>query len=164
MLGLPAARIRKFRQSDTGPLLRLVHRTIDVSYTQVYPPRAVQFFKDFHSEPKILERSRRGTVLVVEEEGALTATGSIVAGEIFAVFVHPRFQQGGRGKALMQALEEEARAQGVTESELSVSLPSLPFYRGLGYVVVEERSRDLGEGQRLDFWKARKPLLASDPP
>lgn len=150
--------IRRFRDTDIGALTRLIHETIDVSYAEVYPPRAVQFFKAFHAEQDILERSRAGTVLVVEEDGELTATGSMVDGEIFAVFVAPNLQQGGRGKLLMQALEDEARAGGAMQSELSVSLPSMKFYRGLGYEIVEERSRDVGEGQRLDFWKARKPL------
>ena len=62
----------------------------------------------------------------------------------------------------MKALENEARANGVTEIGLSVvSLPSKRFYESLGYKVVEERSRDVGEGQRLDFWKAVKQLPKS---
>ena len=63
----------------------------------------------------------------------------------------------------MQRLEDQARAEGVVESELSVSLPSLKFYQRLGYEIVEERSRDLGEGQRLDFWAARKTLTPQQP-
>ena len=58
----------------------------------------------------------------------------------------------------MKVLENEARATGVTEIGLSISLPSKRFYESLGYKVVEERSRDVGEGQRLDFWKAAKQL------
>ena len=150
--------IRKVQKSDIGRLQRLIYDTIDASYSQVYPPRAVQFFKEFHAEHRIIERSRTGTILVLEENGQLVATGSIVDSEILAVFVHPRYQHGGRGKALMQDLEEEARQRGVTESELSVSLPSKRFYEGLGYEMVEVRSKDVGEGQRLDFWKARKFL------
>ena len=156
----PTPTVRRFEDADIGALKRLIHDTIDVSYAEVYPPRAVAFFKTFHSEEKILDRSRAGTVLVVEEEGELTATGSMVDGEIFAVFVAPNAQRGGRGKALMEALEQEARNSGVEVSELSVSLPSMRFYRGLGYEIVEERSRDVGDGQRLDFWKARKRLDA----
>lgn len=159
MSRLPNSGIRNVRASDVGALRRLIHETIDASYTQVYPPRAVQFFKEFHSERKILARRRAGTVLVIEEDDELTATGSIVNGEIFAVFVHPEFQRGGRGRALMEVLEDEARSRGVTDSELSVSLPSLNFYLGLGYELAEERSRDVGEGQRLNFWKAKKRLV-----
>ncbi len=155
--------IRKFRTSDINRLRRLIHDTIDFSYAVVYPPRAVQFFKDFHAEQKILERSRRGTVLVMEEGGELAATGSMVDGEIFAVFVHPDFQHRGRGKALMQVLEDQARAGGVVESELSVSLPSMAFYLSLGYEIIEENSKDVGDGQKLEFWKARKRLVTAVP-
>ena len=158
MCGSKDANLRNVRESDIGRLQRLIFDTIDTSYSRVYPPRAVQFFKEFHAEHRIIERSRTGTILVLEENGQLVATGSIVDSEILAVFVHPRYQHGGRGKALMQDLEEEARQRGVTESELSVSLPSKRFYEGLGYELVEEKSKDVGEGQRLDFWKARKFL------
>ena len=151
--------VRPFRPADLDPLVRLIRDTIEESYGAVYPPRAVEFFKGFHSEQKILERSRRGSILVVEEEGVLTATGALVDGEIFGVFVHPQHQHGGRGKALMRALEDEARARGVKHAELSVSLPSVRFYQSLGYRMVEERSRDLDDGQRLEFWKAAKRLV-----
>ena len=156
----PAARIRHFEDADVVALRRLICETIDVSYAPVYPPKALDFFKAFHAEEKVRERAQRGTVLVAEASGALIATGSLLEGEIFAVFVHPDRQGVGLGKALMERLEEDARSAGVTESVLSVSLPSKRFYEGLGYEIVEERSRDLGDGQHLDFWKARKRLTS----
>src|SRR5207237_3137813 len=153
--------IRRVQESDVCQLARLISETIGISYAEVYPPRAVQFFQDFHSEKKIADRSKTGTTLVIEEDGELVATGSLVRGEILAVFVHPRLQKGGRGKALMKALENEARANGVTEIGLSISLLSKRFYESLGYKVVDEISRGVGEGQRLDFWKAVKQLSNS---
>lgn len=150
--------IREFQDADIGVLRRLIFETIDVSYAPVYPPRAIEFFKRFHAEAEIRARGRDGTTLVVEDDGALIATGSLVGDEILAVFVRPGVQRGGYGKALMQALEARACANGVTACTLSISLPSLEFYQGLGYEILEERARDLGDGQRLDFWKARKSL------
>ncbi len=150
--------IRPCRDSDFVTLRRLIHDTIDISYAAAYPPRAVAFFKSFHGQDQIRARNRDGTVLVIDEDNTLTATGSVVDNEIFAVFVHPDKQGGGRGRALMMALEELARRNGIAETELSVSLPSYDFYRGLGYEIVEKRSRDVGEGQCLDYWMARKPL------
>ena len=154
----PQMHIRAFEEADASALRRLIAETIDASYAPVYPPRALDFFKAFHAEEIILERAQRGTVLVAEADGDLIATGSLLDGEIFAVFVHPDRQGRGLGKVLMARLEEDARAAGVTESLLSVSLPSKRFYEGLGYEIVEERSRDLGDDQRLDFWKAKKRL------
>lgn len=156
-------KVRPFQRADLDSLQRLIWETIDVSYSAVYPPRALAFFKEFHAKQEIIERSEAGTVLVTEENGDLIATGSLVNGEIFAVFVHPAFQGVGHGKALMRVLEDEARAAGVSESLLSVSLPSKRFYKDLGYEIVETCSRDLGGGQRLDFWKAKKRLMAPEP-
>jgi ribosomal protein S18 acetylase RimI-like enzyme len=152
------ATIREYRQSDLISVRRLIHETIDQSYTGVYPPRAVEFFKQFHSEENIAERSGTGTVLVVEQAEAIVATGTVVGNEIFGVFVNPACQRCGYGRALMRELETRAKAQGCAVVELSVSLPSSVFYESLGYEILEECSMDVGEGQRLDFWKARKSL------
>ncbi len=151
--------IRHFRSSDVESLRLLICQTIDVGYSKAYPPCAAAFFKEFHAEEKIMERGRVGTVLVAARSGELIATGSLVDREIFAVFVHPKHQQAGLGKALMKALEDQARASGARESPLSVSLPSRRFYQGLGYEIVQACSKDLGDGQHLDFWQARKRLV-----
>ena len=58
----------------------------------------------------------------------------------------------------MKRLEGQAQADGATESVLSVSLPSRRFYESLGYEIVEACSKNVGNGQRLDFWKAKKKL------
>jgi len=158
MTGPDNLRIREFRVSDLVPVRQLIHDTIDICYPPVYPPLAVEFFKVFHSEEEILERHRKGDILVVEEDGVLVATGSRVGNEILGVFVLPEYQGHGLGKALMVDLEKRAKAEGFAETELSVSLPSRQFYEGLGYEILETCSIDVGAGETLDFWKARKQL------
>lgn len=155
---LHGARIRKFRNSDLVTVRRLIHQTIDVCYSGVYPPRAVQFFKEFHSDESIMKRHREGEMLVIEQRGNVIATGAIVNNEILGIFVHPEFQYRGFGGVLMQELENRAKARGRMEPELSVSLPSRGFYERLGYNMLKEDSIDVGDGQHLDFWRARKPL------
>ena len=151
-------RVRKFLTSDLESVRRLIHRTVDACYPGVYPPRAVEFFKGYHSAEGILKRSREGEMLVAERGGQLVATGALAGGEIAGVFVDPEFQRGGIGAELMRALEDDAAGKGLTEVELSVSLPSRGFYERLGYVIFDARSIDVGEGQRLDYWQARKRL------
>ena len=150
--------IREFREDDVETITQLIHRTIDVCYTNVYPSRAVEFFKRFHSRDGILERSRKGATLVAERNGRVIGTGAIVDNEIYGVFVEPKMQGHGHGGAIMRALETRAIAKGHLEVILSVSLPSRKFYEGLGYEILQEAYRDVGEGQRLDFWKAKKAL------
>lgn len=158
----PQATLRRFRESDLPSILRLIHRTIDDSYRGVYPPRALQWFKEHHSREQILARHHQGEVLVVELGGRVIATGSVVDGAISGVFTDPAFQGRGHGGALMRELEDRARAAGCRQTVLNVSLPSRRFYEHLGYSL-EECSRDLGDGQRLDYWRARKDLPAQAP-
>jgi len=151
-------RLRSFDEADLEPVQRLIHHTIDSCYSGVYPPRAVRFFKEFHSLDRILARQAEGEVLVVEQDGTVVATGAVVAGEISGVFVRPELQSRGIGGQLMDGLEGIARARGHAAAALSVSLPSRGFYESRGYEVLESRSIDVGEGERLDYWSAEKPL------
>ena len=85
--------IRIFRETDLAPLHRMICDTIQTSYSGVYPPRAVDFFREYHSEKKIAERSLVGEILMVEEDDSILATGSLVSAEITGVFVHPSYQR-----------------------------------------------------------------------
>jgi GNAT superfamily N-acetyltransferase len=105
-----------------------------------------------------LQRIETGMTLVAEQDSHLIATASLDGQEITAVFVDPDRQRFGFGQLLMQDLEERARKSGIRETVLSVSLPSKKFYERLGYQIVEERCKDLGDDQSLKFWKAKKRL------
>ena len=89
------AHFREFRVSDLVAVSRLIHHTIDVSYSVGYPALAIRFFKDFHSEAKIIERHQNGEILILEKDGEVIGTGSLVGIDILGVFVHPRFQHQG---------------------------------------------------------------------
>jgi GNAT superfamily N-acetyltransferase len=154
--------IRDFRDTDVPSVVQLIWHTIDVCYTGVYPPRAVQFFRDSHSAERILERSEEGHILVLERAGKVIGTGAIVANEIYGVYVDPAAQGRGYGTAIMQELETRAKAKGHHEVELSLSLPSRKFYEGLGYELHDEAHIDVGEGERLDFWNAKKSLRGDE--
>ena len=150
--------IRLFRESDLIPLHRMICDTIEASYSTVYPPRAVEFFKEYHSEKRIAERSVVGKILVVEEDDSILATGSLVGAEIAGVFVHPAHQGQGYGKAIMVELERRAKAKGLSEVSLSVSLPSRKFYEHLGYNMLGENALDVGDDQYLNYWPGQKTL------
>lgn len=150
--------IRLFRDADLVPLHDLICGTIDVSYSGVYPKRAVAFFKEYHSKDAILKRGQTGEILIAEKAGAMVATGSLVKNEVSGVFVKPDLQNQGLGKAIMRELENRAVSRGFVEVTLDVSLPSRGFYEGLGYEMLTEHKIDVGEGQFLRYWPGRKRL------
>jgi len=151
--------ISEFKEDELGFVCRLIDHIIDVCYAGIYPPRALQYFKEFHSAEKIMERHRKGNIILGKINGTLIATGSIVGADIFGVFVHPAFQRCGYGRTLMIELENRAKLRGCTAVELSISLPAKKFYENLGYEMREELSIDVGEEQYLIYWKAKKPLV-----
>jgi len=132
--------------------------TIDASYSGVYPVRAVEYFKEYHSKDKILERSQAGIIVIIEKAGSIVATGSLVGNEILGVFVRTESQGLGYGKRIMSELESRAKAQGLPEIILNVSLLSRRFYEKLEYEILPECSYDVGEGQYLNYWPGRKTL------
>jgi arsenite methyltransferase len=150
--------LRPFRSQDTGAVHTLIYAMIDVAYRGVYPERAIAWFKRHHSPDHIRARARDGYTVVIEQDGRIVATGSLIGDNIGAVFVTPGTQRGGLGRAVMEHLEERARAASIAQTTLSISLPSRGFYERLGYEVSDKLFFDVGEGQTLDYWLGRKDL------
>lgn len=154
--------ICKFRKSDLCQLVRLISHTITISYGEVYPPRAVQFFRDFHSTEIIAERCKTGTTLVVEEDGEMVATGSLVGGEILAVFVHPTLQKGGRGKAIMNALAPRPQGCALTWQFFYVRLEMITVRRQL--YPRRYCQPTCGTGPSFSTLRTGPPVIALPPP
>lgn len=91
-------KLRRSDSADIATIQRLIRATIESSYAEVYPPRAVRHFKEFHSAERIRERQVAGAVLVAELDGQIVATGAIVGADISGVFVHPQLQGHGVGE------------------------------------------------------------------
>lgn len=148
--------LQPFNNSDLNHLHTMICDTIDFSYSIVYPTRAVQFFKDHHSPAKILERSQKGEIVIIEGNDSIVATGTLIKNEISALFVKPDCQGQGFGKVIMNELESRAKNKGFSVISLDVSLPSRGFYEKLGYKILPEQSLDVGEGQHLKYWHGIK--------
>jgi GNAT superfamily N-acetyltransferase len=151
-------KLRDFDASDASDVHDLIGGTIDACYPAHYSPRAIEFFRTFHSPDAISRRADMGVLLVVEGDEGVIATGALVDGEIGGVFVQPDAQRAGIGAAIMDALEGAALSSGLSSVEIDVSLPSRRFYERRGYRVIESRSIDVGEGETLDYWRAVKRL------
>lgn len=139
-------------------LKSLIHRTIDACYRNHYCGEAVQFFKDYHSEPAIRRDAEAGCTIVLGTAGRTLGTGTLVGDEIKRVFVDPARQKQGLGRLIMHHLEERAAASGINSIRLDASLPSKAFYDRLGYATVEAAFLEVDNGRRLDFFRMRKIL------
>jgi GNAT superfamily N-acetyltransferase len=151
--------IREFRSSDLRVVRSLIYDTIDVCYSDAYPKEAVQFFKDWHCDEKILKRADEGYTVVLRKDNQTIGTGTLLSDEIAGVFVDPAFQKRGFGKLIMRKLEEKAFSLGISVVKLDASLPSKRFYDSLGYITLEETFLEVENGKRLDYYKMQKSLI-----
>jgi GNAT superfamily N-acetyltransferase len=152
-------KIREFKKNDLAAVKGLVDKTIDICYTGIYCTEAVEFFKQWHHDDKILKNAKEGYTIILEQDGRIVGTGTVVGNEIARVFVEPASQKCGFGKIIMQKLEEKALLQGINIVKLDASLPSKKFYDLLGYVTLEETFLEVEDNKRLDYFKMQKILL-----
>jgi N-acetylglutamate synthase-like GNAT family acetyltransferase len=72
----------------------------------------------------------------VAEEGGRVVGFAVLnppVSEVEAVYVSPRAARRGTGLSLLRALEDQARARGLTGLHLCASLNAVPFYERAGY-------------------------------
>ena len=150
--------IRFYKDNDIDQLYDLIQETIAISYPSHYPEKAVQYFKNHHSKKNIKKRNETGQILVIEKNGKIIGTGSIVHNEITGLFIHPNCQKTGLGNMIMTELESIAKKKGVLELKLYVSLPSKGFYEKLKYEISEPQKIDVGGNQSLEFRLGNKKI------
>jgi len=150
--------IRRFEKGDLGEVKRVIDQTIEVSYREVYPPEAIDFFKEYHSEEHILDDAEKGYSIVVLIEGRIVGTGTLLETNIRRVFVYPSAQRRGIGKRIMEDLEDRARMMGVKTVDLASSLVSKEFYDSLNYVCEEQTFIPLENDEKLVYYEMRKRI------
>ncbi|MFC1591585.1 GNAT family N-acetyltransferase [Thermodesulfobacteriota bacterium] len=150
--------LRECTSGDFEEVKRLIDTTIDICYTRDYSEAVAAYFKQLHSADRIARDAEKGYTVVLEVEGLLIGTGTLVGDHVFRVFVDPQFQRRGYGRLIMDKLEQKARSSGVAEITLDVALNAVQFYHQLGYRFSEEAFLDAGDGQRLAYHVVKKRL------
>jgi len=150
--------IREYNKKDLERLSFVVNITINKSYLKFYPPEAIKYFLDTHTKENMKKDIPKGCTLVLELDGKIVGTGSIVDNEVKRVFVLPRYQGKGYGKKIMAKIEATALNTGTKKVELCASLPSKDFYLKLGYKIVGFAHLPLKNNKKLEYYNMEKIL------
>ena len=78
------------------------------------------------------------------------------AAKIRAFFVDPGHARRGIGKAILEACERAARAQGFTRFEMMATLPGVRLYAVCGYLPLENVVYPLGPDLAIEFVRMGK--------
>ncbi|MDZ5470385.1 GNAT family N-acetyltransferase [Bacillus sp. 31A1R] len=65
-------------------------------------------------------------------------------GKVERICVLSNKRKSGSGKAIMNTIEDFAKAKGISSLKLNAQTHAIPFYSGLGYEVVSEEFLDAG--------------------
>jgi GNAT superfamily N-acetyltransferase len=150
--------IRDYNEKDLERLKFIVHTTVRKAYTGIYPQEAVEYFLNLHSKENMEKDIPNGYTFMLELEGKIVASGSIVGSEIKRVFVLPEYQGRGFGKRIMTKIEEVALSNGIQRVELCASLPSKDFYLSLGYEIVRFTHLPVNNNKKLEYYDMEKYL------
>jgi GNAT superfamily N-acetyltransferase len=150
--------IRKFNEEDLPSVYGLIQDTIDISYREVYPREAIEFFKEHHSRERILNDAITGYTMVAEYNGEVLGAGTLFGTNIRRVFVSPLHQHMGIGKLIVQDLEEKASLEKLTTLDLGASLVSREFWESLGFIVQIEDYVPVQNNQKLSYYKMFKMI------
>ena len=124
-----------------------------------------------------------GTYFLVEIDGALAGCGGwsrrstlyggdhstelrndnlldpkVDAARVRAMYTHPDFTRRGVGRAVLQASEAAAKAEGFSRVELMATLSGEPLYRAAGYVEIERVHSPPVDGVRVPLVRMGKPI------
>jgi ribosomal protein S18 acetylase RimI-like enzyme len=140
-------RIRLAGPDQAGEVLQIMSRSFEEYRERLEPPTGALT----ETVDDVRTAMTQGGVLLADVDGEAVGTAryQIRGKYLYAerVGVLPDYRRCGVGRALMQALEDRARALTLLEVRLGVraSLPSnLRFYENLGYHVIESAPHPKG--------------------
>lgn len=136
-------RIRLARQDDLPDVSRIIRRTLAETNAVDYSATVIENLQNAYSTVAIRRLARRRDIWLAEDVGAggnekhqgggICGTVSLEDDTVQALFVVVGRQKTGLGRALMDHVEDVARARGAQILRLSASLTALGFYLRLGY-------------------------------
>jgi ribosomal protein S18 acetylase RimI-like enzyme len=89
-----------------------------------------------------LAEAEGGEIVGVGRGTLAVAAGNSTPGEVYALYVHPRYQRQGVGRGLVAAIAAHLAQRGITTLRIGVlksNTPARRFYEKLGGQVVAER-------------------------
>lgn len=158
--------VRRAATSDCAPIWAVHTRAIRHGCASHYVPEDLAAWSARMSPASYAERLLTRRMLVAEaDDGRIAGFAQLEPGEgvVEGVYVDPDFMRHGVGRALVAALEGEARALGLARLTLDASLNAVPFYAALGYRVEGDLRHALGGGHAIECKVMSKRLAAEVP-
>jgi GNAT superfamily N-acetyltransferase len=137
----------------------ITQTTINTIYPRYYPAGAVQFFLEHHSDEHIIADISCGKVFILYADGNPAGTVTISDNNINRLFVLPKYQRKGYGKALLEYSLEIATGLGYGAVLIE---GDIGFYGRCGFTYAREfgiRYHDLPAGADDSFFLCKELIV-----
>lgn len=131
--------IRSYRAADCPLLAQLFYDTVHTVNARDYSPAQLAVWATGSVDLAAWNRSfLQHHTLVAIDAGQIVGFGDMDQnGFLDRLYVHHAFQRRGVARAILQQLEEQAKARGVTRFTTHASITARPFFERFGYVVLQ---------------------------
>ncbi len=158
--------IRPAVPEDSPALLDVFVESVTVLCPGDYPPEQVQALLNSKGLHYRNIKSWGDVVFVATLQEQVIGFSALIWDTICAAYVHPQQCRRGVGRALVQALEADARSRHLSKIFVTASLTGEPLYKACGYQVVTPTSVPVSGIQlpciKLEKW-LRSPQEHPDP-
>lgn len=154
--------VRPIEESEIKVVFELVKNTLQISYHNVYPVEAINYFEEYHSFEHMLKDSVNGYTVVAVFNNNIVGTGTLVDNNIRRVFIRQEYQKRGVGKIIARELEKKAINNMHGRISLSASPISREFWESLGFKVEKHEYGIVKNGKILEYYDMGKELIIGD--
>jgi ribosomal protein S18 acetylase RimI-like enzyme len=159
-----AVTVRLMRPDEGRIFLQIHSRAIRGLAARHYPGSVIEAWAlpaTDENVKRLLSNPDGEIRLIAELDREPVGLGSLVvaSSEVRSCYVMPKASRRGVGSALMLEMERLAMENGLVEVNLTSSTNAEPFYRALGYEVVDKVEHRLRSGPRMAAVTMRKRLL-----
>lgn len=143
---------RKASAADREGIWRVHTAAIRQTCASHYSPQQIESWAGLLS-PQSYDRAlaEQELLVAVDEGGQVLGFGQLdlIKSEIEAIYVDPARGGRGIGRALLAALEQSARREGLQALQLAATLNAVGFYEQAGYRHGQDAVHRLPDGQEL---------------
>ena len=151
--------IRSYRAADCPLLAQLFYDTVHTVNARDYSPAQLAAWATGSVDLAAWNRSflQHHTLVAIDADQIVGFGDMDQDGFLDRLYVHHAFQRRGVARAILQQLEEQAKARGVTRFTTHASITARPFFERFGYVVLQ-RNEVVRAGISLTNYTMEKRL------
>jgi putative acetyltransferase len=151
--------IRRYKASDVSSLVSLFRASVRGMAARDYDPSQIRAWApDIMDEEKFGRRRESKATWVAELKHCIVGFSDLAPnGHVDSLYVRPDFQRRGVARALLQYVEQQARAIGVRRLYTEASITARPAFEALGFRVIAPQTITM-RGVDMTVYRMEKHL------